>query len=443
MSLKKKKAFTLTELLVVVVIIGVLATVVLPKFAKVIETRKTAEAEEMMSAVRTEQEYRCSLDRPYIGNINQLSQSLSQKQTKYFNYTLLETGMLAKRTDKDYELRMLSYADGRICCEGAACAQLNKDYPTCEELRAKADFKNAAECAAEMPPDVEPVEPVDPVVPTLCEPGEKVVSSCKCQRETGKICSADGMAWEEYDNGTCALTDAEKTSCSCVEKPVYTMPCSEWFENDTVGGEMTYSPQCDSTTGSYKSVDKNDPAWWRWVSTDETGCYTIEGNTCAGWSTSLGSQCQYGVRTKPIINGKEQSADYRMEEKEFKQACCKKPTYQWELKQRGSTAVCTWGKVYGAWRWAFSGNEETWPCRCGDRGSVGHLKEEYVGEFPVWWANGNVPATLPANAFKDRECPDTDPRVCFDILEYGGREPTQGDGKAVHEYKCVAKPPYL
>ena len=53
---RKKKAFTLTELLVVVIVIGVLAAVVLPKFSKVIETRKTTEAEELMAAVRTEQE---------------------------------------------------------------------------------------------------------------------------------------------------------------------------------------------------------------------------------------------------------------------------------------------------------------------------------------------------------------------------------------------------
>ena len=62
---EKKKAFTLTELLVVVIVIGVLAAIVLPKFSKVMETRKTTEAEELMAAVRTEQERRCALDKPY------------------------------------------------------------------------------------------------------------------------------------------------------------------------------------------------------------------------------------------------------------------------------------------------------------------------------------------------------------------------------------------
>ena len=44
MKSKKKRAFTLTELLIVVIVIGVLSAVVLPKFNKIIETRKTTEA---------------------------------------------------------------------------------------------------------------------------------------------------------------------------------------------------------------------------------------------------------------------------------------------------------------------------------------------------------------------------------------------------------------
>ena len=50
---RKKKAFTLTELLVVVIVIGVLSAVVLPKFSKVIETRKTTETEERPARVNT------------------------------------------------------------------------------------------------------------------------------------------------------------------------------------------------------------------------------------------------------------------------------------------------------------------------------------------------------------------------------------------------------
>ena len=81
---RKKKAFTLTELLVVVIVIGVLSAVVLPKFSKVIETRKTTEAEELMAAVRTEQERRCALDKDYISDLSQLSEIIPSKDTKNF-----------------------------------------------------------------------------------------------------------------------------------------------------------------------------------------------------------------------------------------------------------------------------------------------------------------------------------------------------------------------
>ena len=153
---RKKKAFTLTELLVVVIVIGVLSAVVLPKFSKVIETRKTTEAEEMMAAVRTEQERRCSLDKNYTTDAAAVN--LASLNTKNFNYTLKNTGIEAASTGKyGYTLKMPSYRDGRLCCDSAEqCAKLNKNYPLCSELTAKADYTSGAECSADEEPDNTP-----------------------------------------------------------------------------------------------------------------------------------------------------------------------------------------------------------------------------------------------------------------------------------------------
>ena len=143
----KKKAFTLTELLVVVVVIGVLAAVVLPKFNKVVETRKTTEAEELMAAVRTEQERHCALDKQYVQDLSQLSDIIPNTDTKNFTYVATATGIKAHSKGKyGYTLQMPSYQDGRLCCDDADCAKLNKDYPSCSSLRSLIPL--ALRCAA-------------------------------------------------------------------------------------------------------------------------------------------------------------------------------------------------------------------------------------------------------------------------------------------------------
>ena len=131
---KNKRAFTLTELLIVVIVIGVLSAVTLPKFTRVIENRKVTEAEEMMSAVRTEQERRCAMDKPYTLNFDNLSDVVSSSNTKNYTYSLQAEGVSATSNKGDYTLKMLSYQDGSFCCEGDDCTKLNKNYPNCDGL---------------------------------------------------------------------------------------------------------------------------------------------------------------------------------------------------------------------------------------------------------------------------------------------------------------------
>ena len=131
---KNKRAFTLTELLIVVIVIGVLSAVTLPKFTRVIENRKVTEAEEMMSAVRTEQERRCAMDKPYTLNFANLSDVVSSSDTKNYTYSLQAEGISATSNKGDYTLKMLSYHNGSFCCTGADCAKLNKNYPSCDGL---------------------------------------------------------------------------------------------------------------------------------------------------------------------------------------------------------------------------------------------------------------------------------------------------------------------
>ena len=169
------KAFTLTELLVVVLIIGVLAAVALPKFTRVVETRKTSEAEKMLTAIRMEQEKRCSLDKPYAGYFDKLgdlvssSEKTPQTQTANYVYKLEEKGASAQSAEKDYVLSIPSYADGRLCCSGTYCQSLNKNYPLCDQM---SNIKTAP-CTA----------PICEVAKE-CSPGETQSKSCECGGQT-------------------------------------------------------------------------------------------------------------------------------------------------------------------------------------------------------------------------------------------------------------------
>lgn len=222
--------FTLTELLVVVIVIGVLAAIVLPKFSKVLETRKTTEAEELMAAVRTEQERRCALDKNYTKNKEAVN--LASLNTKNFTYSLGDTGMEAVSTGKyAYTLKMPSYRDGRLCCDNAdACGHLNKDYPQCAPLTARADYESGVECTA-----------TDETAPTekTC-PGSAETRSCGCLDEgtQSQTCNTSTGTWEW---GSCSRDDCPPVDIS--ELPVE-KTCSISKPSEPCGNCGTRSVSC-------------------------------------------------------------------------------------------------------------------------------------------------------------------------------------------------------
>ncbi len=266
---QKKKAFTLTELLVVVVIIGVLAAIVLPKFNKVMETRKTTEAEEVMAAVRTEQERRCALDKPYIGNIDKLvtEQVLPQKSSKNYTYSLEETGMLASsKGNLSYELKMPSYADGRVCCEGADCNKLNKDYPHCDDLVQQSDYQVATNCAAEL-------LPVIPSTPEGCsgnQPPDQV-KDCECGQVTVSA-YCEGNEWKYPPFPACVSKPADQTQ-SCTQGREGTLSRSavckdgKWtFDGTEYTGDCKYVFKLQYETGYAVTI-------WKWKAELHDGKY--------------------------------------------------------------------------------------------------------------------------------------------------------------------------
>lgn len=232
----KRKAFTLTELLVVVVILGVLATVAVPKFSRVLETRRTTEAENMLSAVRTEQEARCTMGKPYWGPQQEGQVQVLSKAgvSPNYSYELLAGGIDAQRPGK-YTLRMW-YKTGEICCEGEGCSELNKNYPTCGE--APAD-----ECMG---------QEAQPPVPYVPEPncGEEPADN-----GTTESCGNCGIRTKTYtcDASTSWIWQAQWSSCQETAKPGdvgTTKACA-------CGGTQTKDYQCVNNAWSAVWSDCN------------------------------------------------------------------------------------------------------------------------------------------------------------------------------------------
>ncbi|MDY6040233.1 MAG: prepilin-type N-terminal cleavage/methylation domain-containing protein, partial [Elusimicrobiaceae bacterium] len=195
----KKKAFTLTELLVVVIVIGVLSAAVLPKFSKVIETRKTTEAEELMASIRTEQEKRCALDKPYLTDLSNMSDVVKKTDTKNYKLTLQGKGVIASsKGNYNYNLQMPSYADGRICCDGADCEKLNKNYPSCTGF------------TYEPSPDscTGTVTPVEPEIKS-CTGSSTQACGCQGKGTQSRTCNTTTGEWSDW--GACSVSD----ECEC------------------------------------------------------------------------------------------------------------------------------------------------------------------------------------------------------------------------------------
>ncbi|MBR4355392.1 MAG: prepilin-type N-terminal cleavage/methylation domain-containing protein [Elusimicrobiaceae bacterium] len=319
----KKKAFTLTEMLVVVIIIGVLAAVVLPKFNKIIETRKTTEAEEMMSAIRTEQERRCTLGKHYTMNPNALSDIMPNTTSKNYDYEFGTNGMLAtSKGHYTYDLKMPSYADGRFCCDGNAngnqCSNLNKDYPTCTELQSRADFKRDAACTAEpynpsdppeppTPPDPpDPPNPPDPIEcqgePQMqtqtCKPtGYNVVCGMKtrtqvCDTSTGQW-TYEGVSW-----GTCQPVNCPRP-CEGREPSPAEQNCTfadVGIARPGVGmqmcGKKREQYECNSRTGQWVILGWDTSACVHFPSRSQ------ESKPCS----ELNASCTDGTARRTIIN---------------------------------------------------------------------------------------------------------------------------------------------
>lgn len=87
------KGFTLLELMIVVIIVGILASLAIPRFIDATRRAKEAEARSILGTIRSAQiRYFLENDEAYTTDITDLDISLTANPTEYYTYSAIDAG---------------------------------------------------------------------------------------------------------------------------------------------------------------------------------------------------------------------------------------------------------------------------------------------------------------------------------------------------------------
>lgn len=137
--MKKNRGFTLIEMLVVVLIIGILASIAIPQYFKVVERARVAEALGTFSGVKSAQERNVAKTGQYTTSWDILDMTVKNASGadctgtaacagKTYTYTLTTTAITAKRNATPtpparYGAYTITYTlgTGAMTCDDAEC----------------------------------------------------------------------------------------------------------------------------------------------------------------------------------------------------------------------------------------------------------------------------------------------------------------------------------
>ena len=288
------KGFTMMELLVTVLLIGILAAMAMPQYFKVVEKQKGTEAVNILSVIGKSQERYFAVNEKYAADFADLDADLvdfstktaakgTSYNTKYFVFLLDGTDdkvskvKATRRGNESYILER-NYTTGKLCCKNDNTA----DGDICDVLDLS---ENTCEGTTE-----DPSNPPQPPVSTCsgAQPAASQACASGCGTQTRTVTCNNGTWTTGSWTGTCTSpTQTQPTSQACGTNGTQTRTCTPSCGGGTCGAWTT----CVATTCTGTQPVASQACTNCGTQTRNVTCDTTTGNWVSGqWSSCVGSK---------------------------------------------------------------------------------------------------------------------------------------------------------
>lgn len=277
-SLKGRKGFTLMEVLVTVIIVGVLAAIAYPVFSKSIAKARATEAVNLLEIVRSKQIKNFASRQTYVTDVNELGKLTNNKESANTGYIVVNdkyyvaldgTNACAKveyrkpGSDNAIFTFTTGYETAGLGCTGNVCTSFGDIIGTADEV-----------CNVEIPvepePEPDPCPSGCPGNPPTCDPG--TTSSYTCDTTTCQWKGSCDPIPDWCDGQTRDCTSVEGTGCQQTCSGTTWGPC----ECDKV---YSCTPNEVDVSNGCKKTCKSDGSGWEYTDTD-THYWSDDKNNC-------------------------------------------------------------------------------------------------------------------------------------------------------------------